>query len=68
MIYVPTPRERELLERWARGMVTAEIAEDLGISPNTVKRVSERIYRKLRARNRAHAVAIAYQREVLRVG
>ncbi len=52
-------RERDVLNRLARGATTAAIAADLVISENTVKTHIRRILRKLDAANRTEAVAIA---------
>lgn len=45
-------RETEILERLSKGASNKMIAEDLFISPFTVKRHVENIYQKLHARNR----------------
>ncbi len=49
-------REREVLELIAAGSTNREIAEQLYLSPHTVKEHTSALYRKLRARNRAEAV------------
>lgn len=54
---LPTPielstREAEILELLAKGMTNKYIAEQLFISPFTVKRHIENIYQKLQAHNR----------------
>jgi DNA-binding CsgD family transcriptional regulator len=54
-----TPRERDVLERLAEGRATEEIAEQLHVSPHTVRSRVKTLLRKLGARNREHAVAIA---------
>jgi DNA-binding CsgD family transcriptional regulator len=54
-----TTREREVLERLAEGCATEEIAELLHVSPHTVRSRVKTLLRKLGARNREHAVAIA---------
>ena len=59
-------RERELLEFAAEGLTTAEIAERLYLSPNTVKTYWQRLYEKLGARDRASAIAEAIRRGLLR--
>lgn len=46
-----TPREREVLERVARGRTSREIAEEFGISPRTVETHRERVMTKLRIRS-----------------
>ena len=49
-------REREVLEAIASGATNREIAEQLFLSPHTVKEHSSSLYRKLGVRNRAEAV------------
>jgi DNA-binding NarL/FixJ family response regulator len=49
-------RERAVLELVAAGSTNREIAEQLYLSPHTVKEHTSALYRKLNARNRAEAV------------
>jgi DNA-binding NarL/FixJ family response regulator len=49
-------REREVLALIATGSTNREIAEQLYLSPHTVKEHTSALYRKLKARNRAEAV------------
>ena len=51
-----TPREREVLESLARGLLYKEVADELGLSPSTINFHVEAIYRKLHVRSRAEAV------------
>jgi two-component system response regulator DesR len=51
-----TEREREVLDLVAQGATNREIAEQLFLSPHTVKEHTSSLYRKLKARNRAEAV------------
>ena len=51
-----SPREREVLSLIARGATNKEIADDLFLSPHTVKDHTSSLYRKLSVRNRAEAV------------
>ncbi len=62
-----TARELEVLGHVARGLGNKEIAEVIGRSAETVKAHLESIFRKLNARDRAHAVTIAIQRGFIRV-
>jgi DNA-binding NarL/FixJ family response regulator len=55
-----TPRERELLAELGRGRTNDEIANDLGVSLNTVKFHLRNLYEKLDVRNRAQAVAFMF--------
>ena len=52
-------REREVLEQIACGHSIDEISADLFLSPHTVRTHIKNILRKMGARTRAHAVAIA---------
>jgi DNA-binding NarL/FixJ family response regulator len=56
-----SPRELEVLGLVARGSNNREIAEELYLSPLTVKTHVSRILMKLRARDRVQLVVIAYQ-------
>lgn len=52
-------KERKVLAELARGNSTEEIGHLLGVSPHTVRTHVKNMMRKLGARTRAHAVAIA---------
>jgi DNA-binding CsgD family transcriptional regulator len=52
-------RERDVLSRLAAGDSTEEAGDGLAMSPHTVRTHLRNIMRKLEARSRAHAVAIA---------
>jgi DNA-binding CsgD family transcriptional regulator len=52
-------KERNVLQELARGNTTDEIGLLLGVSPHTVRTHVKNLMRKLGARTRAHAVAIA---------
>ncbi|MBW8699545.1 Response regulator protein VraR [Streptomyces sp. MBT84] len=54
-------REREVLTLVARGLNNTGIAESLGLSPLTAKTHVSRIMGKLRARDRAQLVIVAYE-------
>ncbi|MHB8659240.1 MAG: LuxR C-terminal-related transcriptional regulator [Solirubrobacteraceae bacterium] len=51
-----TTREQEVLDLIAAGSTNREIAEQVCLSPHTVKEHTSALYRKLGARNRADAV------------
>jgi DNA-binding NarL/FixJ family response regulator len=63
-----TKREHEVLGLMAEGLAHQEIATRLFISPKTVGTHVEHILRKLGARGRAQAIAIAYEHQILRPG
>ena len=52
-----TAREREVMSRVADGMSTNEIANALWITPGTVSKHLEHIYRKLGVKGRTAALA-----------
>jgi PAS domain S-box-containing protein len=61
-----TDREREVLARVADGRTGAEVAEELYLSQATVERHVAAALRKLGAKNRPHAIAIALRAGELR--
>ena len=60
-----TERERAVLRLVADGLPTKQIARSLAISERTVKFHVTSIFRKLGAENRAQAVALAAERDLL---
>lgn len=54
-----TPREHDVLTCLAQGRCPAETAEDLGMSANTVRTHTNKIFRKLGVHSRLEAVAVA---------
>lgn len=54
-----TPREREVLYLLATGLTNEEVAQQLGLSPETTRTQLKTAMRKLGASTRVHAVAIA---------
>ena len=59
--YLLTLRQRECLSLARDGKTAAQIAHQLGISEHTANSYLSEAYRRLGARNRAHAVALAVQ-------
>jgi two-component system, NarL family, response regulator DesR len=58
-------RELEVLQLLANGITTEGIAQELSLSPNTVRSYVESAVRKLGARGRTHAVAEAFRRQLI---
>lgn len=63
---VVTDRELEMLKHAGEGLSNKEIAERVGLkSQQGVKNCLLRLYRKLNAKNRAHAVKLARDRGLI---
>ncbi|BCO37342.1 DNA-binding response regulator [Mycobacterium heckeshornense] len=62
---VLSPREREVLNRIARGQSIPAIASELYVAPSTVKTHVQRLYEKLGVSDRAAAVAEAMRQRLL---
>jgi DNA-binding CsgD family transcriptional regulator len=58
-------RELAVLDEIAQGTPTEEVARKLHVSPHTVRTHIKNILRKLDARTRAHAVAIALSEDAI---
>lgn len=54
--YDLSDREREVLEHMSQGLLYKEIAENLGISAETVKKHIRNIYQKLHVQNKVEAI------------
>lgn len=63
----PTELELQALRMRADGLSNPEIADELGIKTDTVKRRLWRARRKLNARDTAHTLAQCYRRGLLEV-
>ena len=57
-----SPREREVMRKMAAGGTAEAVADDLGLSVETVRTHVRNAIRKLGARNRVHAIALALDR------
>lgn len=60
-----TKREHEVLERMATGLGNRAIAEDLGLSLNTIRNYVQQVLTKLEAHSKLQAVAIAVERGLI---
>jgi DNA-binding CsgD family transcriptional regulator len=60
-------KERLVLTELARGNSTEEIGLVLSVSPHTVRTHVKNLMRKLGARTRAHAVAIALSEQAIEI-
>jgi DNA-binding NarL/FixJ family response regulator len=57
-----SPRERQITHLMAEGRTAEAIGAQLGVSVETVRTHVRHVIRKLQARNRVHAIAIALER------
>jgi DNA-binding NarL/FixJ family response regulator len=64
---VLSPREREILELVATGKTSEAVARELFLSPKTVETHMRNLMRKLGARSRVHALALALRNEEISV-
>jgi len=64
-VAAPSAREIEILELVADGLENEEIGKSLHLAPDTVKAHISRLLRKLGARSRTHAVALALRRGLI---
>jgi PAS domain S-box-containing protein len=60
-----TGRELEILQLIADGLGNRDIAQQLSVSLETVKTHIRRVLGKLEARSRAHAVAVAWRKDLV---
>lgn len=60
-----SPREIDVLNQLSKGMDYKQIAENLIISPSTVRKHIENIYSKLQAHNKIEAVKIAQKHRII---
>lgn len=58
-------REKQVLTKLAEGATYADIAGHLEIGESTVRKHVSNIFRKLKAKNAAHAVAIAFGKNLI---
>ncbi|MGB0979643.1 MAG: response regulator [Croceimicrobium sp.] len=63
--YKLTKRETEILQQLAAGRNYQEIAENLFISPSTVRKHIENIYQKLQVHNKVEAVQLALKNRLV---
>jgi DNA-binding NarL/FixJ family response regulator len=61
-----TIREAEVLRGMASGLSNREIGDGMYLTEDTVKTHASRLFRKLGARDRAHAVAVGFRSGLLR--
>ena len=57
-----SPREREIMHEMAEGLTAEKIGAKLGVTVETVRTHVRNAIRKLQARNRVHAIALALER------
>ena len=64
-VQTPSAREIEVLQLISDGLVNRDIGTRLFLSEETVKSHVRHILAKLRARSRAHAVAVGFRRGLI---
>jgi DNA-binding NarL/FixJ family response regulator len=57
-----SPREREIMHLMAEGHTAEQIGDEITVSVETVRTHVRNVIRKLQARNRVHAIAVALER------
>jgi DNA-binding NarL/FixJ family response regulator len=62
-----SPREREIMHEMAEGLTAEKIGAKLDVSIETVRTHVRNVIRKLQARNRVHAIALALERGEIRL-
>jgi DNA-binding NarL/FixJ family response regulator len=60
-----TSREVEVLEQLSTGLPYTSIAENLIVSPSTVRRHIENIYQKLQVHSKTEAIALAKKKRFI---
>jgi NarL family two-component system response regulator LiaR len=60
-----TEREREVLKLLVKGLSNAQIAEQLGVSPYTIRNHVSRIFSKLNVSSRTEAATLAIQYKIV---
>ena len=60
-----TRRQREILQMFADGHTTGQVARRLGLSAETIKTHNKQLLSRLRAKDRAHAVAIGIRNSLI---
>ena len=61
-----TPREHEVLQRFAYGKSYREIGEELELSPATICTYLQKVREKIRAKNRADLIRFAMKEGLLK--
>jgi DNA-binding NarL/FixJ family response regulator len=63
-----SPRERQIMHLMAEGLTAEAIGSQLAVSVETVRTHVRNVIRKLQARNRVHAIALALERGEIALG
>lgn len=63
--YNLTKREIEILEQLCKGLTYTSIADNLFVSPGTVRKHIENIYRKLQVNNKVEAIQLAEKHRLI---
>ena len=62
-----SPRQREILDAITRGLTNQDIATQLGISLDMVKKHMTALLQKMNVANRSEAIAIALKKHILKI-
>ena len=65
-MYKLSPREQEILDWVIKGLTNAEIAQNTGITVDTVKAHLKSIYKKLNVKNRVQALLYVVKNSTLK--
>jgi DNA-binding NarL/FixJ family response regulator len=59
-------REKEVLYLYSKGLTYSQIANEIAISPSTVSKHTENIYKKLGVHNKMEAVQKAIKQQLIK--
>lgn len=59
-------REKEVLYLYSKGLTYSQIANEIAISPSTVRKHTENIYKKLGVHNKMEAVQKAIKQQLIK--
>lgn len=65
MVEILTKREMEIIKLISQGYSDKQIAKKLKLSRHTISSHTSNIYKKLRAKNRSHALWVAFSQGII---